>query len=150
MSLDDWNCCHAIRSMSDANDLHTIIFHNEFSQSNSNNRSLKQSFFFPKILGVFRVDWLYWAFSKDEHPSSPPFKLTVWCKSMQVNILRDFTEITMHVRVIILQKFWVSSACVNSRFSLPPPCNLVMEIYSSFRLTWSIVQVISVFWSSSH
>lgn len=59
---------------------------------------LQQSFFetifFPKISGV---GWLYWAFSIDEHPSNPPFKLAVWCKSMQVNILRDFTEITMHV-----------------------------------------------------
>lgn len=92
MSTDDWSCCHAIKSVSGAN-LHIIAFHRKFSESNSINCPLKQ-YIFPKILGV---DWLYGAFSIDEHPSNPPSKLAVWCKSMQVNILRDFTEITMHV-----------------------------------------------------
>lgn len=146
MSTDDWSCCHAIKSVSGAN-LHIIAFHRNFSESNSINCPLKQ-YIFPKILGV---DWLYGAFSIDEHPSNPPSKLAVWCKSMQVNILRDFTEITMHVLQGQLTPKILSFPCLCERQILPStPCNLVMEIYSSFRLIWSIVQVISVFWSSSH
>lgn len=94
---------------------------------------------------------LTWAFNIDEHPSNPPFKLTVWCKSMQVNILRDFTEITMHVLQGQHTPKILSFPCLCERQILPSTsCSLVMEMYSSFRLTWSIIQVISVFWSRSH
>lgn len=107
-----------------------------------------ETMFHTKIWGV---DWLYATFSIDEHPSNAPFKLAVWCKSMQVNILRDFTKITIHVlqgqlTLKILSFPWLCERQILSSI----PCNLVMEIYSSFRLTWSIVQVISVFWSNSH
>lgn len=115
-------------------------------------KKIKQSFFETIFFPVFwGVDWLYWTLSIDQHPSNPPFKFTVWCNSMQVNILRDFTEITVHVlqgqrTPKILGFLW---PCERQFFS-SNLCNLMMEIYFSFRLTWNIIQVISAFWSSSH
>lgn len=41
MSIDDWCCRHAFKSISDSS-LHIIAFPRELSESNSNNDSLKQ------------------------------------------------------------------------------------------------------------
>lgn len=58
----------------------------------------------------------------DEHPPNPPFRLTVWCKSMQVNILRDFTEITLHVLQGQHTPEILGFPCLSEgRFFLPPP-----------------------------
>lgn len=86
-------------------------------------------------------------------------KLAAWCKSMQVNILLDFTKITMHVlqgQVASHQKKGevekkiplLFPAGTNGSFFFHPVI-WWWKCIPLFRLTCSIVQVISVFWSSS-
>lgn len=126
----------------------------DFSQQFKQLFFVKQSLF-PQIPGV---GWLYWAFSLDEHPSNPPIQTRCM---MQVNASQYFTGFHWNYHACLTGSTYPekkkrkrkipSFLCLCERQLLPStPCNLMMEIYSSFRLTWSIARVISVFWSSSH
>lgn len=90
---------------------HTNTFHSSFTQSK--NHFLKKALTQRSWKTVLSLQYRWTSVH-------PPFKLTAWCKSMQVNILPDFTEIAMHVVRGQHTPKILSFPCLCERQILPP------------------------------